>query len=580
MTRFAYSLFLSLAFATSAIAHGGEPHDHGAGSVAPASALASHRLESTSGELELVAVAEGHTLTIFLDRVATNEPIDGATIEVSGDGITPVQAKPVGDGVYLLAADWVDMPGTKALVFAVDAGSVSDLLNGTLEIAEPSMGHAASAATWGEILRSPIVWLVAGLALAVGFVSALGLRPLRHPLGAGAGQRAKVPASDRGVAQLRSTAEAILLTTILAAFVPSPTLAGPGHDQGGGHRHDGAATASTAAGNAPRKLAGGDVFMPKPSQRLLKVRTAIATKASGSSGTELVGTVIPDPSSAGAVQAPMDGLIELAGRGIAYVGQKVSAGEVLAVLSPTIPLADLGTLQQLTAEVEGKLIIAENKLARISRLAGVVTQREIDDTRTEIEALRKQKRVLTPKAAQLIELKAPVGGVIAAANVRPGQVVSARDTLFEIVDPDRLWIEAIGSEHHADSEIGEAHARHSPDGHWFKLVFAGRAPALRHQSLPLMFRLAEPHRGLAIGAAVQVIVQGARSAEGVILPEAAVVRASNGLPQVWTKVGAELFKPVPVKVVPLDGARTLVTAGLAEGSRVVVEGAELINQTR
>lgn len=579
MTRLAYALLLSLALATAAAAHGGEPHDHGARTVSSGAAFGPPRLESAGSELELVAIAEGHTLTLYLDRVATNEPVDGATIEVSGEGIEAALAKPAGEGIYVLEADWVDAPGAKALIFTIEAGGASDLLNGTLEITRPRDAVAMPAAPWTAVVRSPIVWLIAGFALVLGFVLALGVKPLRRPLaadtdGASPGGRRAI-----GVSHLRGAAEVALLAVVIATLAGAPALAGPGHDHGDGG-HNGAATSALSGGNTPRKLPSGEVFLPKPSQRLLKVRTAIATKASGRAGIELVGTVIPDPSSAGTVQAPMDGLIELGDRGIAYVGQKVTAGEVLAVLSPTIPLADLGTLQQLTAEVEGKLIIAENKLARISRLAGVVTQREIDDTRTEIEALRKQKRVLTPKAAQLIELKAPVNGVIAAANVRPGQVVSARDTLFEIVDPERLWIEAIGSERHTEAKLSEAYAHHSSDDHWLKLAFAGRAPALRQQALPLLFRLTEPHAGLAIGAAVRVVVQSASTSEGVIVPEAAVVRSGNGLPQVWTKVGAELFKPVPVRVQPLDGARSLVTAGLAEGSRVVVAGAELINQTR
>ena len=72
---------------------------------------------------------------------------------------------------------------------------------------------------------------------------------------------------------------------------------------------------------------------------------------------ELIGTIVSDPSAFGQVQAPMDGQIEVSERGISFAGQKVQAGEVLALLSPTIPLADLGTMQQLRAEVDGKLMI-------------------------------------------------------------------------------------------------------------------------------------------------------------------------------------------------------------------------------
>ena len=39
-------------------------------------------------------------------------------------------------------------------------------------------------------------------------------------------------------------------------------------------------------------------------------------------------------------------------------------------------------------------------------------------------------------------LRAPADGVIASANAVAGQVVAAQDTLFEIVDPHRLMVEA------------------------------------------------------------------------------------------------------------------------------------------
>jgi RND family efflux transporter MFP subunit len=275
----------------------------------------------------------------------------------------------------------------------------------------------------------------------------------------------------------------------------------------------------------------------------------------------------------------MDGRIELSGRGISHVGQRVDAGEVLALLSPTIPVADLGTMQQLTAEVAGKLKIAEQKLARLTRIAGVIAQKEIDDTRAELEALREQQRVLATKDAERIELKAPVSGVIAVANVRAGQVVTARDTLFEIVDPDRLWIEAIGIGGHDTTGITAANATDA-DGHVIRLSYIGRAPALRQQSLPLQFKVEEEHEGLLIGSALKVVVQQGAPRRGIVLPDAAVVRGANGLPQVWEKVSAEQFRPLAVRTVPLDGARVLILGGIEEGSRVVVEGAELINQVR
>jgi multidrug efflux pump subunit AcrA (membrane-fusion protein) len=311
----------------------------------------------------------------------------------------------------------------------------------------------------------------------------------------------------------------------------------------------------------------------------LLVRTLTATPQAARASRELIGAVVPDPSAFGQVQAPMDGRIEIPERGISHVGQRVEAGEVLAFLSPSIPVADLGTMQQLTAEVVGKLRIAEQKLARLSRIAGVVAQKDIDDTRAELDALREQQRVLAPKDAERIPLKAPVSGIISVANVRAGQVVTTRETLFEIVDPHRLWIEAIGGATHAALDITAAHAT-DPDGHSIRLSYLGRAPSLRQQAQPLQFKVEEVHDGLVIGSAVKVYVQQGDPVEGIVLPDAAVVRGPNGLPRVWAKVSAERFWPVPVRVTPLDGTHVLVLDGIEAGSRIVVDGAELINQVR
>jgi multidrug efflux pump subunit AcrA (membrane-fusion protein) len=334
-----------------------------------------------------------------------------------------------------------------------------------------------------------------------------------------------------------------------------------------------------AGGNAPRKLPGGGVFVPKSTQRLLGLRTEPATVSTSARARELIGTVVPDPSSFGQVQAPMDGQIEVSDRGISFAGQKVKAGEVLALLSPSIPVADLGTMQQLRAEVDGKLIVAEQRLDRLSRISSVVAQGQIDDTKAELAALREQRRVLAPKDTQKIPLIAPVGGIISLANVRAGQVVSARDTLFEIVDPERLWVEGIGDAGHGDGSISTGTAVDS-EGHTLKLSYVGRAPTLRQQARPLLFRIEDRHPELVIGSPVKVFVQSESKVEGIQVPLAAVVRGRSGIHQVWIKEGPERFRPAEVKIQPIDGNRLLILAGIKPGDRVVTRAAELINQIR
>ncbi|MBK9077986.1 MAG: HlyD family efflux transporter periplasmic adaptor subunit [Hyphomicrobium sp.] len=575
MLRSIVFFVLTMLWATFALA--GPGHDHGGGghgdeTAAPAADVP--RIESAGSDIELVATAEGHKLTIYLDTIDTNEPVDGALIEVSGDGIAAAVATRSASGTYELEADWVDMPGAKPLVFAVTAGDMSDLLNGTLTIPE-AVAPKQTSETLLSLMTRYEVLVAIGVALVLGFCLAVALRPRTGGSTGIKDADTEAAATAKAMRVFTAAAEIILIAVLAGSILPLPASAGPGHDHGdGGHE-----LAATTSGNAPRKLPDGSVFVPKPSQRLLEVRTRPITAGRFARTHELVGTIIPDPSSFGQVQAPMDGQIDVSERGISFAGQNVAAGEVLAFLTPTIPLADLGTMQQLRAEVDGKLIIAEQKLARLTRIAGVIAQRDIDDTQAERDALREQKRVLASKGVDKIPLKAPVSGVISVANVRAGQVVSARDTLFEIVDPKRLWVEGIGSSIHSDTEIAAANAVDA-DGHTVKLSYIGRSPTLRQQSQPFLFRIDGTHAGLAIGAPVKILVQTPATVEGLVVPDAAIVRGINGLPQVWVKISAEQFKPVAVRVSPIDGEATLILAGLEAGARVVTGGAELINQIR
>lgn len=568
MSRFITAFILIIAPFMPASAGPGHDHGHSHGEAPAIAGADQPRLESSGSELELVAAAEGHTLTIYLDRLETNEPVEGATIEVSGEGISPVNAKEVTPGTYEIEGDWLDTPGSYPLVFLVTAGGDMDLLSGMLEVPQPAGGKAAASVTFAELLKQPAIWAIAGIAALFGFFLSFAFRPMRLPVEPSSAAAATKPASDVAAGFIVAVALGVALLT---SGLSSQALA---HE---GHNHD--PEPVQAGGNTPRRLPGGDVVVPKPSQRFLGVRTTIARKQSAVEGRELIGTVIPNPSAAGQVQAPMDGQIELMKRGIAFVGQRVAAGEVLALLAPSMPVFDRGSLQQLTAEVEGKLVIAEQKLARLTRIAGVVAQREIDDTTAELNALREQRRVLAPKSAEKIELKAPVAGVIAAANVQAGKVVSARDTLFELVEPQQLWIEAIGIGGHDETDVTAAHALDA-EGHIIALSYIGRSPTLRQQSLPILFRVEDTHEELTIGTTLKVFMQGAEKREGIVLPDAAVVRGPSGLAQVWLKVAAERFQPMPVRTVALDGANVLVTAGIEDGSRVVVSGAELINQIR
>ena len=545
-----------------ALAH--EGHYHGDAPAAVAQALP--RVQARSDVFELVAVASGHKLTIYLSDFKTNAPVPEANVEVAFDGKS-FPAVRRGEGVYQITADWLDVPGAKPLVFTVVTPAVSDLLDGVLEIAQPPAAAAYNVA-FADLVRSRLLWAWTLLAAATGFVVALAFAR-RAPAGASG-----VHAADEQRSAPRSRAASVLLVGVVASaglLLPVPRALAASHD----HGSEGEALIGI---DMARRLPDGSVFMPKPAQWLLGVRTSITETAKAARTIEMVGTVIPDPSASGRVQASLAGRVGVANGRLPHVGQQVSQGDVMALLSPSVPAFDRGTTDAQVAEIAGAIEVAEQKARRYAGVGpGTVPQKDIDQVNAELAALKARRAALRPVGGPEM-LKAPVSGIVAAANVHLGQVVDARETLFEIVDPDKLWIEAIGTELQDVQGILAAMAVTS--GKTTRLSFIGRAPGLKQQAQPLLFRVDEPIAALAVGRPVTVLVESKQELSGIVVPASAVVRASNGLPQVWEHVSAERFEAIAVRTAPLDGRTVLITAGVKEGTRLVVEGAEFINQVR
>lgn len=355
------------------------------------------------------------------------------------------------------------------------------------------------------------------------------------------------------------------------AFVAAPLQAGEGHD------HGDAAAASVTGG--PQRLPDGSVFLPKPAQRQLGVRTRTAEWAALPRALELNGRVVMDPNAGGMVQALHPGRIEAGPRGLPSPGQRVRKGEVLAYLVPSVaPIERAGQAAQLV-ELRAAKALADKRLARLRELADTVPRKEIEATENESESLGQRIGAVDRGLATREALVSPVAGVIASAGVVAGQVVDARELVFEIVDPARLRIEALAFDAGLAADIGGATL--AVGDQRVSLAFVGSARSLREQALPLVFRAeGAALERLAVGQPVRVYVQTRTTLRGVPVPAAALMRNPANQTIVWVKTAAERFAPRAVTAEPLDGLSAAVTSGLEDGDRVVTSGASLINQVR
>lgn len=350
------------------------------------------------------------------------------------------------------------------------------------------------------------------------------------------------------------------------------------------HSQDKKTPAAQSAGAMPmevtsaQRLPDGSLFVPKAVQRQLGIRTVLAETRELAASVELNGRVIADPNAGGRVQASQAGRIEAGPKGLPTLGQKVLRGQVLLRLRPVVGSLERGNQRATLAELESQLAIAERKVARYAELEGSVPQKEIEAARFELTALKQRRAAVGGSLGDAEALVAPVSGVISAASVVNGQVVEAREVLFEIVDPARLAVEALAYDPALVEGISSASV--PLPGGALDLQFVGGGRQLREQALPLLFRVKAQNAPVAVGQPVKVIAKTSRTSKGVAVPQAALARNSAGDTVVWVHLGAERFGPRKVSSQPLDAGTVAVTAGIASGERVVSVGANLLAQVR
>jgi RND family efflux transporter MFP subunit len=538
------------------IAH--EGHDHG--DAPPPPAHVGPRAEATSGAFELVAIPRGQMLVLYVDDAASNAPVTGADVEVE----TPegfLDATPLGDGSYRLDAPWLAAGGHRDLAVTVKASGVEETLTIDLDLPEATPAAATSRAESNPILaeiREHLGHQGLSGAIAAGFLLGLATVMLLR-------SRRALPAL------------AVLALT-LTLLIGGSAFAHEGHESAEPEIRGSAQSPTPTTFEQARRMPDGSVFVPKPTQHLLTVRTAVTSEASHRRSLELPGRIIADPNASGVVQSSVGGRLSSPPGGFPNLGTRVRKGDVLAIVTPPVQAVDASDMRQTQGDLDQQIAIVGRRVARYEKLApsGAVAQTALDDARAELTGLKDRRVALDRIRAQPEDLLAPVDGIVAERAAVAGQMANPGTMVFRIVDPERLYVEALSFE--ALEPDAKASAR-LPDGRVLTLAYRGAGLADRAQAVPVQFAITGGGEGVRLGQFATVLAPTGATATGLALPRASVIRAEGGT-VVYEHVSAERFVPRPVKVEPLDAERVLVASGLMPGRRVVTQGAELLDQVR
>lgn len=543
---------------------------HTAPPVAPATVqseahdpLHAPRLVAESATLELVALPDGPHWRVYIDARDTNAPLrpQSLSMVVQGQRLTARAAE---------ADTWhVTLPtglrnGSQPVVAELRwPDGRTEQLRGTLDRHAPhadededdhAHGPASARAGW-------ITWVLGGMAAGIGLAAA-GFYVLAR--------RRSVTGAPSALPML---AVSLALGTLVSAAPPAQ--AGPGHDHGD--------APATALPDAPRRLPDGALFAPKPAQRQWQLRTEPARTGAWPDTLALDGRVVMDPNAGGRVQAALAGRLMPGPGGLPAVGQRVRQGQVLAYVSPTLTPADQAAQQAQRAELQAAHTLAQQRLTRLQRLPDTVARKDLEAAEAEVRGLGQRLAAISGGITQREALHAPIDGVLASAQGVAGQVVQPGELLYEVIDPRRLMVEVWLHDPAWATRIGAASLRlpGQADEPALPMKLVGTSRSLREQALPVLFAAQGEALGtLALGQLVQVHVHSSQTAAGIALPLAAVVKGPSNEDLVWVKTAPERFAPRRVVHAPLDGVRVRVTAGLADGERVVTQGASLLNQIR
>ena len=522
-------------------------------------------LELNSELYEAVVVSHGDHLDIWLDRWDTNEPVTGARVGVALGEAAEVIAAEESPGQYMAAITPLAPGAALPLTLTIQATPGDDLLGGVLEAGEVAADDPATRVV--AALRAAWPWALGVLVLGVAaFVARVALR--RRSGGVRGAGALVVP-----------VASGLIGLAMLAAA--APLAAHEGHD----HAEPAAPTPSAGVavaglGNRPVRLPDGSVFVPKPTQRILELRTLVAVDGATSVSFRLAGEIVGDPRASAALQTLQGGRVAGEAGQWPVLGARVRRGQVLLRLTPSGSAGERAGAAAEAARTQADLVRAEADLARLEGLTGVVARAEVESQRVLVSSLRDQ---LAARRASLAAggepIVSPIDGVIASVEARPGVVVDPGETLLTVIDPARLSIEALAFEPMSAEQVTRASAA-LRDGTALEAKLVGVGAQLRGGAVPVRLDLAQVVPGLVIGQSVTVFLERSGTLPGIYLPAQALVRLPSGERIVYEKVAAERFVPRTVRVRQVSADRVAVLAGLEPGVRVVVGGASLVAQIR
>lgn len=262
------------------------------------------------------------------------------------------------------------------------------------------------------------------------------------------------------------------------------------------------------------------------------------------------------------------------------VGDRVTAGQILAKIDDAPEVAAIAEAQASVATQQATLAQARRELARFVALGQFAARREVEARRLSVvegERELRRRQAGVAQAAELRErrvLRAPFAGVILERPVDPGQAVGLESVIYRLADL---------SSPEVNIEVDEVYAAEIQPGMQATLTMPGQAGPIKAVVLHVEPRVDPATGARAVrlgltdtaidapsGLTVTVNLLIERRENAISVPRSAVIQTDTAAKvRVVSKDGVVADRAISFIDWPAESV--IVTAGLQPDERVLIE---------
>jgi multidrug efflux pump subunit AcrA (membrane-fusion protein) len=172
----------------------------------------------------------------------------------------------------------------------------------------------------------------------------------------------------------------------------------------------------------------------------------------------------------------------------------------------------------------------------------------------------------------MVSLIAPIAGVVGTFNYAIGAVVNTGETLFEITNLSKIFVETqvftTGTNEPANATYYIALSNYDTLKYSLRMVSVAQSVNADNQAQKVVFEMMNPNGKFKIGENIRVLKFGSKRIAELVVPTSSIVDI-NGKPAVFIKDKAEQFSLVFIQKGTTNPFYTSVLHGIETGEKIV-----------